>query len=163
MACFARHYRRASSGERRVRQNPPVLLLVEDEWLICSVIASYLRSNGWEVLEASSGEEAFSYLEKNATRVDVLFTDIRLGGRLTGWDVADAFRASYPEIGVVYASGNAIEPSRVVPGATFFPKPYAPEVILTACKDRLRYRQRIFAETVCLKSEDAPDDAAADK
>ena len=147
-----------------MRQNPPVMLLVEDEWLICSVIASYLRANGWEVLEASSGEEAFSYLEKNATRVDVLFTDIRLGGRLTGWDVADAFRASYPDIGVIYASGNVIETSRVVPGGVFFPKPYAPEIILKACADRLQARQRLFEETVCLKtSEDGPDGDEPDK
>jgi CheY-like chemotaxis protein len=130
---------------------PPIMLVVEDEWIICSTIANYMRAHGWEVLEASSGEEAFSYLKDNMSPVSVLFTDIRLGGQLNGWDVADAYRASNPDIGVIYASGNVIEPDRVVAQGTFFPKPYAMEKILEASLAHVHEREKITDDMVCLQ------------
>ena len=138
----------------------PLMLIVEDEWVICSTIANFMRTCGWEVLEASSGEEAFSYLNEDMSPVDVLFTDIRLGGQLNGWDVADAYRASYPDIGVIYTSGNVIEPDRVVMQGTFFPKPYALEAILEASMAHVHEREKISDDMVCLepsKPEQEPE------
>jgi hypothetical protein len=63
-----------------------------------------------------------------------LFTDIRLGGSLNGWDVAEIFRDHFPDLRVLYASGYSIHPSRDVPNSDFFDKPYRPEDILQACK-----------------------------
>jgi CheY-like chemotaxis protein len=130
----------------------PLMLIVEDEWVICSTIANFMRTYGWEVLEASSGEEAFSYLNEDMSPAAVLFTDIRLGGQLNGWDVADAYRATYPDIGVIYTSGNAIEPDRVVADGTFFPKPYALEKILEAGMAHLHQLGKISDDMVCLKA-----------
>jgi CheY-like chemotaxis protein len=127
------------------------MLIVEDEWVICATIANYMRAHGWEVLEASSGEEAFSYLNDDMSPVSVLFTDIRLGGQLNGWDVADAYRANYPDIGVIYASGNVIEPDRVVTRGTFFPKPYALEHIFETGMAHLHQREKISEDMVCLE------------
>ena len=127
------------------------MLIVEDEWIICSTIADFMRSHGWEVREASSGEEAFSFLNNDMSPVDVLFTDVRLGGPLTGWDVADAFRASYPGIGVIYASGNVVEAERVVTEGTFFPKPYVLAHILEAGMSHLQGREKTPDRIVCLK------------
>jgi hypothetical protein len=58
-----------------------------------------------------------------------LFTDIRLGGRLNGWDVAEIFRKHRPAMRVLYASGYSIEPPRHVSNSKFFNKPYRPEDI----------------------------------
>ena len=38
--------------------------------------------------------------------ISTVFTDIQLGGKLTGWDVADAGREANRKIQVVYASGR---------------------------------------------------------
>ena len=67
--------------------------------------------------------------------IDILVTDIQLAGKLTGWDVAEAFRAAQPTMPVIYASGNAPEPSRRVPESLFFRKPYDPAAILRSCQD----------------------------
>ncbi len=115
----------------------PVVLVVEDEWLIRDLIAHYLRTNGCRVIEAASGEEAVSYINGKDQQLDVLFTDIRLGGQLNGWDVAERFRAHRPNIRVLYASGYSIEPPRNVDRSVFFPKPYRLEEILDACLNTL--------------------------
>ena len=66
------------------------VLVVEDDALLLYSIAHAFRSDGWLVLEATSGEEAVADLD-GAEQVDVVFTDIHLPGPLSGWDVAEAW------------------------------------------------------------------------
>jgi len=109
-----------------------VVLVVEDEWLVREEIACQLRDAGWEVLEASTGEGAVELL-KGKQRIDVLVTDIQLAGYLSGWDVAEAFRAVHPDVPVIYASANTADRSRTVANSLFFSKPYKSAEILEAC------------------------------
>jgi CheY-like chemotaxis protein len=109
------------------------ILVVEDEFFLRDNVATYLRECGWNVLEAASGEDALLHLEETPD-IDVVFTDLRLGGTLNGWDVGEACRQKLPELPVIYATGRAIEPQRRVDGSLFFDKPYAPEQIRSACE-----------------------------
>ncbi len=109
------------------------ILIVEDEFFLRDMVATYLRECGWNVLEAASGEDALRHLDE-APDIDVVFTDHRLGGTLNGWDVGEAFRQKQPELPVIYTTARAIEPQRPVDGSLFFDKPYAPEQIRTACE-----------------------------
>ena len=109
------------------------ILIVEDEFFLRDMVAMYLRECGWNVLEAASGEDALLHLDE-APDIDVVFTDLRLGGTLNGWDVGEAFRQKLPELPVIYTTGRAVEPQRRVDGSLFFDKPYAPEQIRTACE-----------------------------
>jgi DNA-binding NtrC family response regulator len=52
--------------------------------------------------------------------ISVVFTDIQLGGSVTGWDVAEAFRKAHPEIPVIYTSGLLQSHARQVPEAYSF-------------------------------------------
>lgn len=88
-----------------------LVLVVEDEWLVRDVIATDFKDAGWHVLEASTGESAIGIIAANP-HIDVLFTDIQLAGQLSGWDVAEAFRAAKPEMPVIYASGNTLDRAR---------------------------------------------------
>ena len=98
------------------------------------VIVDYLIDNGCAVIEASSGENAVALIDGPDQQLDVLFTDIRLGGTLNGWDVAEIFRDRFPNLRVLYASGYPIQPRRDVEGSEFFAKPYLVDDILDACK-----------------------------
>lgn len=96
-------------------------------------IAGYLRDRGYPVVEADTGEEALSLLRvEQPPPIRVVFTDIQLGGELTGWDVAEAFRTVYPDIRVIYASGRYHNGERRVPDSVFFTKPYIPDDIVEA-------------------------------
>jgi CheY-like chemotaxis protein len=108
------------------------ILVVEDEWMVRDYIASQLRDQGHVVVEAATGEEAIALLAAETQRIDVLFTDIHLGGRLSGWDVAEAFRTTRPQIQVIYASGRPPETTRRVSGSMFLSKPYLADEILGA-------------------------------
>ena len=121
---------------QKVQEKATTVLVVEDEWLVRETIADFLRAAGWEVVEVADGEAAVDVLHTNDA-IDVVFTDIRLGRRLSGWDVGEAFRAAHPEMPVIYASGAVILPERRVPGSMFFEKPYDPAKVLQACASLL--------------------------
>jgi CheY-like chemotaxis protein len=114
--------------------NRTIILVCEDDPLVRMVIVDYLNDNGCTVIEASSGEEAVDFSNSPDQQLDALFTDIRLGGPLNGWDVAEIFRDRFPNVRVVYASGHSIQPRRDVEGSEFFPKPYLVDEILHACR-----------------------------
>jgi CheY-like chemotaxis protein len=128
---------RPSHPDRKARgvdKKNPIVLVVDDEALVRVIIVDYLRENGCTVLEAANGEEAVALIDGHNQQLDVLFTDIRLGGPLNGWDVAEAFRDHFPEIRVLYASGYSIEPPRKVADSKFFEKPYHVHDVLEACR-----------------------------
>lgn len=119
------------------KRHPLTILVVEDEWFVRMSITQFLEAAGCAVVEAESGERALSILQQR-NGIDVVFTDIRLGGTVNGWDVGEASRATHPDIPVVYASGAMITPPRKVAGSLFFDKPYRPEEILSACRTLTR-------------------------
>jgi CheY-like chemotaxis protein len=110
----------------------PIVLIVEDEWLLRDCIAAHLRAARWRTLEARSGEAAVSVLEAGK-HVDVVFTDIQLGGPINGWEVGARFRRVLPQIPIIYTSGEAHhQPALAVPESLFFSKPYEPNDIVKA-------------------------------
>jgi DNA-binding response OmpR family regulator len=109
------------------------ILVVEDEGLLRGLIVEKLAGAGFRVLEAHSGESALAFAASRHG-IDLVLTDICLGGELNGWDVAESFRAAFAEMPIIYVSGLSIEPRREVLGSMFFEKPYDPERILAACR-----------------------------
>ena len=110
----------------------PRVLVVEDDALVRLAVAETFQNAGWAVMVAASGEEAVRFTGR-VWQIEAVFTDIRLGGKLSGWDVAETFRAADATIPVVYASGNPVLPMRQVDGSVFFQKPYDPAEIVNAC------------------------------
>ncbi len=115
----------------RAHASMRVALVVEDDVILRCDIVGALQSHGWLVLDAASGEEALALLTDY--HVDVVFTDIQLGGHVNGWDVGQASRATRGDLPIIYTSGNATDRSRRVDGSLFFTKPYDPAKVVEAC------------------------------
>lgn len=109
------------------------ILVVEDEPLVRELIAGELREVGFTVIEAASGNDALAAIASRP-EIDLLFTDIVLGGAPDGWDVAIAFRAVAPDRPVIYASAFVPGEMRRVPASVFFDKPYLPSQIVHAAR-----------------------------
>jgi CheY-like chemotaxis protein len=109
------------------------ILVVEDEVLMRMAAAEFLEGEGCEVIAAQSGEAAVAVLQRR-DGIDVVVTDIRLGGEVSGWDVAEVSRSTHPDIPVVYASAAIVVPGRPVAGSVFLEKPYDLAVVLETCR-----------------------------
>jgi DNA-binding response OmpR family regulator len=113
--------------------NSPKLLLVEDEALIRFSLAEALSEAGYQLIECGDGEQAIALLLEHDTLAGVV-TDIRLGGKADGWEVARQARKALPRIAVVYMSGDSAADWTFdgVPNSIMVQKPFAVAQIVTA-------------------------------
>jgi len=109
------------------------ILVVEDEWLLRQTLCDKLRAAGWSVLEAASGERALAIF-RSGVFIDLLITDIRLDGAMTGWELARRGRDINSALPVIYVSGNKPDEAQRVKGGVFFDKPYAIEKLIVGCR-----------------------------
>ncbi len=80
------------------------ILLLEDDDPLREVVGEYLKSRGYNVLPASDGSTATEIATRHNVSIDVLLTDIDVGGK-KGPDVAKLVSATHPKVKVIYMSG----------------------------------------------------------
>ncbi|GIL39159.1 response regulator [Roseiterribacter gracilis] len=85
----------------------PKILFVEDDTVVRDVVGELLVLLGYEVVIASSGEEALDCLSRDRS-INVLFTDIRMPG-MDGFTLADFATILRPDLAVLFATGFAEE------------------------------------------------------
>ena len=110
-----------SPAEEEARQ--PVVLVVEDEVLIRSAVAEYLRISGNSVVEAANAAEAIAVFAAGIS-IDVVFSDIRMPGTMDGLGLARWICHHHPGIHVMLTSGNADATRATEVAELFFQKPY---------------------------------------
>jgi CheY-like chemotaxis protein len=120
----------ASSRHSSPAPQTQTVLVVEDEELVRETISAELRDAGFVVLEAGTAEQGLDVLEEMP--VGVLFTDIRLPGKVDGWELAERARSLHPDLPVIYATGYSAEHPRLVPDSIFLRKPYLPSAVIAA-------------------------------
>jgi DNA-binding response OmpR family regulator len=117
----------------------PVILIIEDDQSIQSIVEDALSEGGFESAVAASGEEAVTLLKGQKTKYRALVTDINLKGRMDGWEVARQAREIDPQFPIVYMSGASANdwPVRGVPNSIMLTKPFAPAQLVTALSNLL--------------------------
>jgi PAS domain S-box-containing protein len=141
--------RRAPEGEPTVRPQPATVLVAEDEPGIRSLVTRVLTHNGYEVLEAESGEDALSLANKHTDPIHVLVSDVVMGA-MSGKELASELQVARPDLLVVLASGNV--DASILEGlregsATFLAKPFRPSEVLEAVAALQSRRRRTTAES----------------
>jgi DNA-binding response OmpR family regulator len=116
-----------------------VILVVEDDAPIQSLVEDALADVGFEPAIAASGEEAVTLLIGNKGKYRALVTDIQLRGVMEGWEVAKKAREIDPEFPIVYITGgNAADwPSHGMPNSILLTKPFAPAQLAAAVSQLL--------------------------
>ncbi len=82
------------------------ILLVDDEAEIVKVTSLHLEQLGYCVIACTSGEKALQILQGDY-KIDLLFSDIVMPGRLNGVELADAALALQPDLKVLLTTGYA--------------------------------------------------------
>lgn len=112
------------------------VLLVEDDVLVRMVTAGELRAAGLTVIEAASAQEAYDALAAGLV-VDIVFSDVRTGGNLDGYELARRLGAERPGLPVILTSGH-FEQAVAARVAPFLAKPYRMESVLQLIDAQLR-------------------------
>jgi CheY-like chemotaxis protein len=118
-----------SQGVRRmglVESKRPVVLIVEDEFLLRMDAVDMIGAAGFEVAEAANADQAIEILESRPD-ITVIFTDIQMPGSMDGLKLARAVRGRWPPIKIVATSGHVgVRVTDLPDGGRFLAKPYSP-------------------------------------
>ena len=82
------------------------ILVVEDESTILTLVERLLAAKGHTVLTAHDPDDGAFVIAEHGTPPDLLLTDIILPGR-TGLEYAQAMKATYPSLKIVFMTGWA--------------------------------------------------------
>jgi CheY-like chemotaxis protein len=103
------------------------ILLVEDDDGVRDYAVEVLRDAGYQVIALADGKSALAALSETE-RVDILFTDVVLGGDINGRQLAEEFSKQRPGVPVLFTTGytrNAIvHHGRLDAGVNLLNKPY---------------------------------------
>ena len=118
----------------------PTVLVVDDEPDVRLVARLVLTSAGFDVLEASSGEEALTLLDADPTP-DAMLLDVRMKG-IDGWETMRRVRDASPLHPPVVIFTADLSARQDAPGEWkdyehFLTKPFEPDRLLEAVKDAM--------------------------
>jgi len=131
--------------KRVVSKNIPrgteTILLVEDEASLQAMAIRSLRKQGYQVIEASNGEEALRCVEqRGGEKIDLLVTDVvmpQMGGR----ELEKKMKELFPELKVLFISGytdRAVASDSVLgTDAAFLQKPFTPAALAIKIREVL--------------------------
>lgn len=129
------------------------ILVVDDERAVRDLLRRCLESDGYEVTEASGGQEAMAVIQNGG--IDLVTLDINLGGQ-SGLDVAQAVR-KHSDVPIVMVTGRGDVIDRIVGleiGADdYITKPFHVREVLARVHSVLR-RSKGEAQPVVDKGEE---------
>lgn len=121
-----------------VDESCDAVLVVDDEKDVLWAASQIFNMLGFEVFEASSGEEALEIL-RSGTKVSLVFTDVSMNG-MNGLELARKLRESNPSLNIILTSGHALPALRKEHGSIdefpFLNKPYTVADIARAMRTK---------------------------
>jgi CheY-like chemotaxis protein len=121
-------------------QNRETVLVVDDEPAVLNVVCSILAHDGFEVLRASSPEEALRIGSTRRGRINLLLCDVVMPGK-SGPTVADEFLLTHPETACLFMAGypdNTEVVDRIIGrGHAFLAKPFVPKTLIQKVREVL--------------------------
>src|SRR5258708_8345733 len=109
-----------------VETKRPVVLIVEDEFLLRMNAVDMIEAAGFEVVEAANADEAIEILESRRD-IGVVFTDIQMPGSMDGLKLARAVRGRWPPDQIIATSGHVhVSETELPEGGRVLAKPYNP-------------------------------------
>jgi signal transduction histidine kinase len=115
------------------------ILVVEDNDKVREATVSRLESLGYAVFQARTGPEAIKLIESGEP-IALVFSDIVMPGKMTGYDVAEWIRSKRSDLKVVLTSAHSKMPlaaSEAVHEIRVLGKPYTREQLAHALREAL--------------------------
>jgi len=137
---------RASPQQTTIEPTAPApghgtILLVEDESALRRPTQRLLAQQGYEVVEAASGDEALRIWDTRREEIDLVFTDMVMPGRVSGQQLAERVLADKPGVKVIITSGYPVgegSGSKTTgQPVVWLPKPCLPNDLLAAVRECL--------------------------
>ena len=131
----------ASRALQDGRSAPPTVLLVEDEASVRVLLLNVLVREGFQVLEAADGNDAWTLFDQHRGHVSLLLTDVIMPN-MNGPELAEKCLEHQPDLRVLFISGfcdERLAQNRLLDQgvARFVAKPFSLDRLITAAREML--------------------------
>jgi PAS domain S-box-containing protein len=113
-----------------------LVLLIDDEDSVRSLARRVLERSGYDVLEASSGEEALALFAEHAAGIRAVVLDLTMPG-MSGEAAFQQLRQVRPDLPVIVSSGYAPDDDGTMTGVPFLAKPYKPAELVKVIREAI--------------------------
>lgn len=127
------------ADEQVVAGRGELILLVDDETTVLTVMAQTLGAFGYRTLTAEEGATALALYERHGEEIAAVVTDIMMPG-MTGLDLSAELRRINPQVLVIATSGvtqEGADDAEALGVQAFLQKPYAAEDLLAVLRSVL--------------------------
>ncbi|KKC27902.1 chemotaxis protein CheY [Sphingomonas sp. SRS2] len=101
-----------------------VVLVVEDELFVRLMAIDAIEDAGYDVVGVETGDEALTLLDSRDD-IRLLFTDIKMPGKVDGLELAERVRERWPALPILLTSGHLYQGDASMPATIpFLQKPY---------------------------------------
>ncbi|MBI3809515.1 MAG: PAS domain S-box protein [Nitrospirae bacterium] len=116
------------------------VLLVEDEESVRTLARAVLEANGYQVLEARNGTEAFSLSGQHTGPIHLMATDVVMPG-MSGRELAECLQSARPTLKILYVSGypddTIVRHGILDSNVAFLQKPFTPDALARKVRETL--------------------------
>ena len=113
-------------------------LVVDDDISIRTRVMHILKKMGLQVMGAENADVAFDLLQTRHPDIALLFTDVRMPGKLDGFVLARNVAKSWPHISIVVTSGDGAPGLSCMPDtARFIAKPFSARLVRACLQEIL--------------------------
>lgn len=111
----------------------PVILVVEGSAHRLQFLQAILEDAGFLIFSAATASQALELAGSSPSPIQLLITTLRPSG-MTGPDLTSRLRRRFPDMSVLYTSGNPMatlevpDPAEVV--SSMLPRPFSKEILL---------------------------------
>lgn len=118
------------------------ILIIDDEPALRELMCEVVENEQSTAIALESADDGLIFLEQHAGSVDLVITDVRVPGVLSGYDLAIQIRRKWPDLPVIITSGYYDEQSECKPvNSNFLPKPWAMSELLEMIGSCLKARK----------------------
>jgi signal transduction histidine kinase/CheY-like chemotaxis protein/HAMP domain-containing protein len=131
----------ASPDDALVAGGTETILIVEDEEILREMAREILQNYGYNILEATSGREAFDVWNRHTDEIHLLLTDMVMPEGISGVQLAERLLTDRPDLKIIFTSGyssNEVNAELLARArARFLQKPYSHNDLAKIVRDCL--------------------------
>jgi two-component system cell cycle sensor histidine kinase/response regulator CckA len=110
-----------------------VVLLVDDEPAIRSLVRAILQLEGLEIIEVGDGIDGFNIVQEFGQEISLVLTNVKIP-RMDGISLAKSVRELFPRMPVLFISGCADPIGEPIQHSAFLRKPFRTEALVQAVR-----------------------------
>lgn len=134
-------------NEAVIPESQPSIMVIDADVLVRHVLAEYLRTCGYRVIEAASTDEAAAFMYEAGLTLEAVITDAQAPGALGGFAFARWMREAHPEVDVILSGTpekSADEAANLCDQGPHLARPYEPQSVLDYIRRLRAARTRII-------------------